>query len=143
MRNFGMSMICFWMGYITVTALRFIHTIFNITILHMSTMKDGHGRIEGYEKTKPWHPLCSIIIFTLFGWLYLRNIVEPDLTEALVTGGIWAGVCIIFDLIAWVLIRHPCRFTFKEFYIDYQPWLTLIYIAIFCAPVIAHFLLRR
>lgn len=51
------------------------------------------------------------------------------------------GICILSDLIGWVLIKHPWRLTFKEFYIDYQPWITLIYIAIFLGPIIGLFLL--
>ena len=32
--------------------------------------------------------------------------------------------------------------TFKEFYVDYQPWITLIYLAIFAGPVVGFFLMR-
>ena len=32
--------------------------------------------------------------------------------------------------------------TFKEFYVDYQPWITLIYIAIFLGPVVGFWLAR-
>jgi hypothetical protein len=65
--------------------------------------KDGMG--EGYEKTKPWHPLYNIILFSLFGW---------------------------------VIIKHPWGLSFKGFYVDYQPWITLIYIAIFIGPVVGY-----
>lgn len=36
----------------------------------------------------------------------------------------------------WVMIKHPWNLTFKEFYVDYQPWISLIYLAIFLGPVI-------
>ena len=42
----------------------------------------------------------------------------------------------VFDLVGWVLIKHPWSLSFKEFYVDYQPWLTFIYIAIFVGPII-------
>ncbi len=29
---------------------------------------------------------------------------------------------------------------FKEFYVDYQPWITLIYLAIFLGPVLGYFI---
>ena len=138
MRNFGMSMLWFWLAYFIVTGIGIGHTIFNITVLHMKSMKDGPGMGEGYEKTKPWHPLYNIVIFSLFGWLYMRGLDTPTITDALVTGAIWAGVCIVFDLFGWVLIRHPWSLTFREFYIDYQPWITLIYLAIFLGPVIGY-----
>ena len=54
MRNFGYSMLWFWLAYIIVTLIGIGHTIFNITVLHMKSMKDGPGMGEGYEKTKPW-----------------------------------------------------------------------------------------
>jgi hypothetical protein len=99
---------------------------------------DKNGMGEGYEKTKPWHPLYNIILFSVFGWLYMRGLSEPRLADALITGAIWAGVCIIFDVIGWVIVKHPWSLSFKEFYIDYQPWITLIYLAILIGPVIGY-----
>jgi hypothetical protein len=58
----------------------------------------------------------------------------------LIAGAIWAIICIVADLIGWVLIKHPWQLTFKEFYIDYQPWITLIYIAIFIGPIVGFFI---
>ena len=140
MQNFGMSMLWFWVSYIIVTLIGIGHTIFNIVVLHMKSMKDGPGMGEGYEKTKPWHPLYNIILFTVFGCLYMRGLSMPTLNEALITGAIWAGICIVFDVFGWVIIKHPWSLSFKEFYVDYQPWITLIYIAIFLGPVIGFFL---
>ena len=140
MRNFGTTMLWFWLAYVIVTGIGIGHTIFNITVLHMKSMKDGPGMGEGYEKTKPWHPLYNIVIFSLFGWLYMRGLTDPTITDAFLTGAIWAGVCIVFDLVGWVLVRHPWSLTFREFYVDYQPWITLIYLAIFMGPAIGYWL---
>ena len=142
MRNFGMSMLWFWVAYIVVTLIGIGHTIFNITVLHMKSMQDSPGMGEGYEKTKPWHPLYNIVIFSLCGWLYMRGLEGPTMTDALTTGAIWAGICIVFDLVGWVLVRHPWSLTFREFYVDYQPWITLIYLAIFLGPLVGYCLCR-
>ena len=135
MRNFGYSMLWFWLAYIIVTLIGIGHTVFNITVLHMKSMKDGPGMGEGYEKTKPWHPLYNIVAFSLFGWLYMRGLENPTMTDALLTGAIWVGICIVFDLIGWVLVKHPWSLSFREFYVDYQPWSSLIYLAIFLGPL--------
>ena len=135
MRNFGYSMLWFWLAYIIVTLIGIGHTVFNITVLHMKSMKDGPGMGEGYEKTKPWHPLYNIVAFSLFGWLYMRGLENPAMADALLTGAIWAGICIVFDLIGWVLVKHPWSLSFREFYVDYQPWISLIYLAIFLGPL--------
>lgn len=140
MQNLGISMLWFWVSYIIVTVIGILHTVFNIYVLKMKPM-DEKGMGEGYEKTKPWHPLYNIILFTIFGWLYMRILAAPSLEEAFVTGAIWAGICLVFDVVGWVIIRHPWSLTFKEFYVDYQPWITLIYLAIFLGPVIGYFLL--
>ena len=136
MQNFGMSMLWFWISYVIVTLIGVGHTIFNILVLHMKSMKDSPGMGEGYEKTKPWHPLYNIILFSLFGYLYMHGLAVPTMMEAVITGAIWTGICIVFDLFGWVIFKHPWSLTFKEFYIDYQPWITLIYIAIFLGPIV-------
>lgn len=102
---------------------------------------DNKSMGEGYEKTKPWHPLYNIILFTLFGWLYLQGLSNPTLNEALITGLFWSVICIVFDVFGWVIIKHPWHLTFKEFYIDYQPWISLIYVAIFLGPIIGFYLI--
>jgi hypothetical protein len=106
----------------------------------MKSMKESPGMGEGYEKTKPWHPLYNIILFSIFGWIYMRSVAVPTLQEALITGAVWAVICIVIDLVGWVLTKHPWRLTFKEFYVDYQPWITLIYLAIFAGPVVGFLL---
>ena len=80
----------------------------------------------------------TVVILTLtrvFAWSGQRG-----RDAALLTGAVWAGICIVFDLFGWVLVRHPWSLTFKEFYLDYQPWITLIYLAIFLGPVVGFYL---
>ena len=139
MQHFGLSMLWFWTSYLIVTLLGIVHTVFNIYVRKMKPM-DEHGMGEGYEKTKPWHPLYNIIVFSIFGFLYMNSLLEPNLQDALITGAIWSGICIVFDVVGWVLIKHPWSLSFREFYIEYQPWITLIYIAIFTGPVIGYYL---
>ncbi len=140
MQNIGKSMIWFWLAYVLVTIVGIIHTVFNIYVLHMKPM-DDKSMGEGYEKTKPWHPLYNIILFTIFGFIYMRGLDNPTITESFITGLIWTSICIIFDVFGWVIIKHPWSLSFKEFYIDYQPWITLIYIAIFLGPVLGYLFL--
>ena len=72
MQNFGLSMLWFWICYTVVTCVGILHTIFNIYVLKMKPMEEN-GMGEGYEKTKPWHPLYNIILFSIFGWLYIKQ----------------------------------------------------------------------
>ena len=128
-------MLWFWTAYILVTIVGVLHTIFNIYVLHMKPM-DQNSMGEGYKKTKPWHPLYNIVLFSLFGWLYMQGLDTPTLQDAIFNGLIWAGICIVFDVFGWVLIKHPWSLTFKQFYVEYQPWISLIYLAIFLGPIV-------
>ena len=112
------------------------HTIFNIYVLHMKPM-DKESMGKGYEKTMA--PLYNIILFSIFGYLYMNGLKEPTIVEALITGLIWMGICIVFDVFGWVIIKHPWSLTFKQFYIEYQPWISLIYLSIFLGPIIGYF----
>ena len=142
MKNFGYSMLWFWIAYIIVTDIGVLHTIFNIKVLHMKSMKESPGMGEGYEKTKPWHPLYNVVIFPIFAYLYLHGLEIVTLTEVMETSLIWGTITVVFDLFGWVLIKHPWSLTFREFYIDYQPWITLIYITIYASPFIAYGFMR-
>ena len=140
--NIGMLFLWLLIAYIIVTWIGVGHTVFNSKVLHMKSMKESEGLGEAYEKTKPWHPLYNFIIFPIFGWLYMSGLESPTLKAALIAGAIWAVASIIIDLVGWVLIPHPLQLTFKQFYVEYQPWITLIYIAIFLGPVIGCFIAR-
>ena len=136
MQHFEYSMLWFWIGYIVVTLIGVCHTVVNIVVFHMKPM-DDRSMGEGYEKTKPFHPLYNLLIFPVCARFYLLHLSSPTLSDALLTGLIWAGITIVFDLFGWVLIKHPWSLSFRAFYVDYQPWITLIYLIIFCSPLLA------
>lgn len=142
MENFGFSMLWYWLAYFLVTLIGMLHTVFNITVLHMKSMKDSPGMGEGYEKTKPWHPLYNIVIFPLFACFYFNGLETLTLSNVIATSIIWGTITVFFDLVGWVLIKHPWSLSFKEFYIDYQPWITLIYMTIYASPFIAYGILN-
>lgn len=108
----------------------------------MKSMKESHGMGEGYEKTKPWHPLYNIIVFPIFAYLYLNGLEMITLQDAGMTSLIWGTITVIFDWFGWVVIKHPWSLTAKEFYIDYQPWISLIYVAIYGSPLLVYGIMK-
>ena len=137
MENTAYLFLWYFAAYVLVTLTGVLHTVFNITVLHMKSMMDSPGMGESYERTKPWHPLYNIIIFPPFAYLYLAGLHTLTLQTAVWTGLLWGTVTVVIDVIGWVLIKHPWSLTFKEFYVDYQPWITLIYLTIYASPLIA------
>jgi len=139
--NFGLFMLWYWSAYIIVTLVGIGHTIFNwkilkmeITVEKVTSMYD----VVPYAKTVPFHPLYNIIVWPILSYIYLLQISPVNVwNEAFVLGASWTLITIVFDLFGWVIIKHPWRMTLKEMYVDYQPWITFIYISIFVSPFIA------
>ena len=46
MENFGFSMLWYWVAYFIVTDIGVLHTIFNIKVLKMKSMKESSGMGE-------------------------------------------------------------------------------------------------
>ena len=139
--NLGLSMIWFWAAYVLVSIIGVMHTVFNWKVLKMEIPKDVEvkpSQVPAYIKTKPFHVLYNILIFPVFAYVYLKQIDPGNLWEEVLAISIsWTVITIVIDLIGWVLIKHPWHMTFKEMYIDYQPWISLIYVTIFVSPFIA------
>jgi hypothetical protein len=144
--NIGYFILVFCLAYIITTLVGIAHTIFNWKVLKMenkvekiTTMYD----VVAYAKTVPFHPLYNIIIWPVFSYFYLHMVNPVNVwRDAFVLGAAWTLITIIIDLFGWVIIKHPWRMTFKEMYLDYQPWISLIYLAIFVSPFIAAIFLR-
>jgi hypothetical protein len=139
--NIGLFWLWFWVAYLLVTLVGIGHTIFNwkvmkntIEVEKVTSMYD----ILPYAITVPFHPLYNIILWPIFAYIYFLQVSPVNVwKEALFLGSAWTLICIVIDLFGWVIIRHPWSMTFKEMYVDYQPWITLIYLSIFAGPLIA------
>jgi len=152
--NWKISMLWFWAAYFAVTIIGVGHTVFNGVVLKMETMANlsQTGQqlntmydVTAYAKTVPFHPLYNILIWPLFAYLYFRMAKpEKNLWNAACFLGLsWTIITVVFDLFGWVIIRHPWAMTFKEFYVDYQPWITLVYLVIFSSPFFGMVLYKK
>lgn len=134
------------LAYIAVTAVGVAHTVFNALVLQMQAPEIIHTVYDypAYAATVPFHPLYNIILWPLFALCYFRW-VKPQSAQksALVLGLIWCFAAIAIDTLGWVIIPHPYSMTWKEFFVDYQPWVTLIYLTIFAAPFIGAYFYKK
>jgi hypothetical protein len=97
-----------------------------------------------YKVTEPFQPLLCLIIYSFFAHRHLRGAAKENRRREalrLSTAGLIGSILI--DFVSFVLIPHPYAFTFKEFYVGYQPWLTIIYLAIFISPLLVMYKLNR
>lgn len=135
----------FLLAYWVVTFLGILLTIaFSAIVKPPSAQALGlpTSQDPSYLMTLPYHPLLNLF-WIPFAWMYLRSFAfENRVREALKLGTFWAAICILIDLIGWILIPHPWAMTIKEFYVDYRPWITLIYLVIFLSPIVVSGLQR-
>lgn len=97
-----------------------------------------------YKVTEPFQPLLCLIFYSLFAYRRLRGVAKEGLRgEAFRLSYVGLIGSILIDFVSFVLIPHPYAFTFTEFYVGYQPWITIIYVVIFISPILMMFLLKR
>lgn len=97
-----------------------------------------------YKVTEPFQPVLCLIFYSLMAYRNLRRVSKEELREAAFRLG-YVGLIgsILIDFVSFVLIPHPYSFTPQEFYIGYQPWITVIYAAIFLSPLLVMYGLNR
>lgn len=107
--------------------------------LHLPGAAELHvsiGRSPAYLRSMPFHPLLNLPVWAFFAWRYLARLEGVDVRrEAWRLGVFWTLVSVVKDYLVWVLIPSPVQMTHTEMYVEYQPWLTLIYAVILLTPV--------
>lgn len=140
--NFTRAIFLFFAAYIIVTILAAATTETYGMLAHVPEAASGVSPVKApvFQATVPFHVLIMLIVWPIFAAIYFkrsqkRNPVEEK-TETWNLAFLWLALAMIVDCVGFVLIKHPYSLTAHAFYVDYQPWITLIYIAIFISPFI-------
>ena len=144
--SFKYAMINFLWAYIIVTLLAYSLSYAMGTIFNLPSAEElGVSMFEdpAFVKTVPYHLFINFICWTFFGYRYLKkiNAVHIQFTYYLSCG--WLIVAIVVDFVGFVLIKSPVSLTPYQFYIEYQPWISVTYAIVFISPLVAHALLKR
>ena len=140
--NFARAIFLFFAAYIIVTILAVATTITYGMIAHPPEAAPGISPVKApvFLATVPFHVLIMLIIWPIFAAIYFKKAKRrnpgEERTETWNLAFIWIALAIIVDCVGFVLIKHPYSLTAHAFYVDYQPWISLIYIAIFVSPFI-------
>ena len=145
----GRALVCFLAAYSAVTVLATALTLTYGWINHSPQPQDlGVGLLQApaFVATVPYHVVIMLVVWPGFAWLYFRRggqfAGRKDVRETLWLSLTWLGGAVLVDYVCFVLIRHPWSLTPHEFYIDYEPWIGLIYVAILASPWIRLALVR-
>ncbi|MCW3119575.1 MAG: hypothetical protein JWM28_3657 [Chitinophagaceae bacterium] len=138
--NFSRALVLFFTAYVIVTVLATAISIIYAIVYKTPAPAPGITvlKSESFAATVPYHVLLMFFIWPLFAWKYFQNprqkISSLQSPEIWHLSFCWLISAIVVDFVGFVLIRHPYSLTPHEFYIDYQPWISLIYCAIFLSP---------
>jgi hypothetical protein len=87
-----------------------------------------------------YHVLIMLIAWPVFAWIYFKKPKQRKLAvqseKTLGLAFFWLAAAVIVDLVDFVLIKSPYSLTPHGFYVIYQPWTSLAYMAIFLSPLI-------
>ncbi|KHE68503.1 hypothetical protein [Halobacillus sp. BBL2006] len=143
LENLGISFLWLLVAYSVVTGVGIVHMYIFHAFLGVPNAKQAgtsYLKSPAYVKTIPYQALYNVVIFPIFLWFYVKGMTTDNLKELMfITVIQWTAISILMDYVAWVLIPHKFRFTHREFYVDYQPWITFIYLAIFVSHYILGF----
>jgi hypothetical protein len=137
----GLALIYFVAAYVLVTVLAAGLTITYGTINHsLEPGQLGVGMLQApaFVATVPYHVLIMLLIWPVFAWLYFRkrrpssSQQESKVTMRLAL--LWLVSAVALDYVGFVLIKNPWSMTTHELYVEYQPWISLIYLSIFLSP---------
>lgn len=146
--NLKRAIPCFVISYAIVTILCYASTGIVEAALQLPSSEElGIGIFEapGFVMTVPYHIIINALTWSFFGFLYLRKTgrAERSVLNAIRLGAFWLAIALTIDVFAFVLIQHPYSMTAREFYIDYQPWITLTYLTVIGGPTIAYWCLKH
>lgn len=135
--NSKRAFIAFLIAYIIVTILATASSLGYSAFFNLPTQKPGESILldPGFVATVPFHVLIMLTIWPLFAWYYFKKRV-PEFKETLNLAFLWLIAAMVIDYLAFVIPTHIYSLTHYEFYVIYQPWISLIYLAIFVSPFI-------
>lgn len=143
------ALIYFLLAYAVVTILATAVTVL-YGLVYQSPQPEDLGvsllKAPSFVATVPYHVLIMLLVWPAFAWVYWRKRQPRNqgrgLGETLRLSFFWLAAAMIVDFVCFVLIKHPWSMTPYEFYVEYEPWISLIYISIFLSPWICLGLLR-
>jgi len=134
------ALIYFLIAYVLVTILAAAVSETYAAVNHSRDPLPGESILHApaFVATVPYHVLIMLLVWPVFAWVYFRKRRSSDSqqqrTQTLQLGTLWLASAMLVDFVGFVLIKNQWSMTPHELYVEYQPWISLIYLAIFLSP---------
>jgi hypothetical protein len=144
--NYGRAIWTFILAYVLVTILAVALSISIGMIGHMPPTAEPMQN-QAYLLSERFLPLLNLVVWGLFAWVYFRRRGAMDqgaLRRAAISlGAFWLVTAMVVDYVGFVLIKNPISLSPHDFYVGQFPWIYLIYVAVFFAPLCSLALLKK
>ena len=134
------ALIYFLVAYVLVTIFAAAVSETYATINHSPGPQPGESILQApaFVATVPYHVLIMILVWPIAAWLYFRKRRPSDRRherkQTLQLAILWLMSAMVVDFVGFVLIKNQWSMTPRELYVEYQPWISLIYLTIFLSP---------
>jgi hypothetical protein len=134
------ALIYFLVAYVLVTILAAAVSETYAAINHSRDPRPGESILQApaFVATVPYHVLIMLLVWPVFALLYFRkrrsSNAQQERKQTLQLGALWLVSAMLVDFVCFVLIKNRWSLTPHELYVEYQPWISLIYLSIFLSP---------
>jgi hypothetical protein len=138
--NFTRALVCFFITYVVVTILATSISVIYGIVYHSPPPAPGVSVLQApsFVATVPYHVLIMLLIWPVAAGIYFKGSLQKNskaqMKETLLLSFAWVAAAIITDFVCFVWIKNSYSLTPHEFYVIYQPWISLIYLSIFLSP---------
>ncbi len=134
-------------AYIIVTILAYLASYLVSVFIKLPPDPPGINMFDSQEfvKSVPYHLLINLLVWTAFSYMYFRNNQKRgfNTTAPIYLSLFWLLTAMLTDLIFFVLIPSPVALSFHQFYVEYQPWISITYLIVFISPLLSFKLSQR
>ena len=134
------AVIYFLIAYVLVSVLAAAVSETYASVYHSPDPQPGQSILQApaFVATVPYHVVIMLLVWPLFAWLYFRkrrpSDPQQERKQTMQLAILWLVAAMLVDFVGFVLIKSPWSMTPHELYVIYQPWISLIYLAIFLSP---------
>jgi hypothetical protein len=145
--NLPLSILWFVIGFIAVNGLKLFQIQRKVQKLRLKPENPQKSESElikaAYQKSQPYVPGYYLLVWIVCSTFYFLLHNSPGIyKEALMTGALWWLLTLLLEMVVWVKSSHKYQLTWKEMYMNSQPWLSLNYYAVLISPLILSMILK-
>jgi hypothetical protein len=134
-------------AYIIVTVLAYLASYLVSVFIKLPPDPPGINMFDSQEfvKSVPYHLLINLLVWTAFSYIYFRSNRKSgfNTTSPIYLSFFWLLAAMLTDLVFFVLIPSPVALSFHQFYVEYQPWISITYLIVFISPLLSYKLIKK